>query len=94
MDIKKIAVMLSVIVGFSAFINLLLSVIVPRYEIEDLNEEIHDEMNRIEIKMIENDIFRLAEESCNLSALTLIDYQSCMESVQHEAALRYLKRNE
>ena len=51
MDIKKISTIIALIVGSSTIINILWNLVVPRYEIEDMREDLYKEIALIKQDM-------------------------------------------
>lgn len=91
---KKISIIFAVIIGTSTLINIVLSIIVPRSEVKEMESDIYFEMNRIEIKMIENDIIRREEEKCSLLNNTIPEFKECVSSIKHNESIRYMNRNQ
>jgi small nuclear ribonucleoprotein (snRNP)-like protein len=94
-DYKNISIFIGLLVSLSAFINIVLSIVVPRSEVIDIKNDIYHEINRIEIKMMESDLIRREEQKCSLLYdNSIIEYKSCMESVKYNESMRYMNRNQ
>ena len=65
---KNLSIIGALVIAISTVINITFSFIVPRYEINEIVEELTYEINRIEIRMVERELTRIEENKCRLSS--------------------------
>lgn len=90
---KNLSIIGALVIAISTIINITFSFIVPRYEINEIVEELTYEINRIEIRMVERELTRIEENKCRLSSENINDYIRCREDIEYRTTLRYLDMN-